>query len=169
MQTTPTRTALRFGLIVGLGLIIYGLILQVAKLQTNALASWGSTLFLIIGLIFAMQDYKKNNEGYLTYGEGLTIGSLTSAIAGFMSGLFTFVYISFIDNSFVDETLQKLRIDLEKQGQLTDDQIDKVIEMSAYMLKPGVLFALGVVFTLIFGFVFSLIISAILKKNKPVF
>jgi hypothetical protein len=80
-KTSISAVAIRYGLIVGMITVIYSLILYITDLQiTNQFLSYVSFLILIVGIYLAHQNFKKENGGYMTYGQGLGIGSLVSLI-----------------------------------------------------------------------------------------
>ena len=58
--------------------------------------------------------------------------------------------------------------EMEKKG-IPDDQIDKAMEMSKMFMSPGAMFVLGLLGSILIGFILSLIIAAIVKKDKAVF
>ena len=76
--------------------------------------------------------------------------------------------MKFIDSSITDQILKNAEREMEKKG-LPDDQIEQAMEYSKMFMSPGIMFVAGVFFTVLIGFILSLIIAAIMKKDKPVF
>ena len=167
-QTTTTRTALKWGVIIGIILVLNSTAIYVSGQIGNQL--WGNLIYLIIGLgvFFSLKDFKKENQGFMTFSQGLGLGTMMSTIMGLILGFYTFAYMKFIDTSLNSQMLKMAEQNLEKKG-IPDDQIEQSMEMMKMAMSPGILF-ISLLFLIVFvGFVFALIISAILKKDKSVF
>lgn len=167
-KTSTARVALKYGVVTAVVTMVYSTILNVSGLGQNRWLAGLTYAFLLVAIFLAMKEFREKNKGYISYGEGLGLGSLLSAVYGFLSAVFTIFYIQFIDNSSIAQGLDQLREDLERQGK-DDAQIEQVIEMSQKMMSPGIMFMSVVVVTLISGFIISLIAAAIMRKEKPVF
>lgn len=170
MEERPStaRLALKWGLITGVGSIVLSTLIFVTEQSQNSWVSAINYLIIIGGLALAMRDYKRLNAGYMTYSEGLGLGTLTSAIAGILTSMYTVVYLTFIDPGLMERTMDKLRDRYEEQG-LSDTQIDQIMDMSQKFQNPSIQFILGILGAILMGFLFSLLVAAILRKNKPVF
>ena len=167
-QPSVAAVALRYGLIFGLMGIIYQAIIMIADLGDNRWLSSLGYIILIIGIVVAMKSYKEQNFGYMSYGQGLGIGTLLAAVFGFMSGLFTWIYTSFVDTGYMTRLMEKQREQMVLQG-LPDEQIDAGMAMAENFQGPLTMILGGTVLTLIVGFILSLIIAAIMKNSRPEF
>ncbi|MEY4540444.1 MAG: hypothetical protein RLZZ306_2201, partial [Bacteroidota bacterium] len=163
-----TRTALKWGVIIGIICTVFGIGIMVAGQLGNKALGYLAFVFVGVGIYLAVNDFKKENQGFITYGQGLGLGTMKSAIVGLLASTSSFLYTKFIDPSIPDQTLKLIVQDLEKKG-TPDEQIDQMTEMMKMGLQPGVLFVSGIFMYFFIGFVLSLIIAAILKKEKPVF
>jgi hypothetical protein len=158
--------AMKWGAIAGLVSIILSVILNVSGQANNKTVSIiGGTIILVGGIIYAIKEFKSLTRGYITFGEGLGVGSLVSAVIGLLSGAFTAFYIQFIDDSSIKQGLQQQRIEMEQKG-VDDAQIDQAMAIAEKMTGPGFIFIFSFIITLFFGFLFSLIISAIMKHER---
>jgi hypothetical protein len=167
-QTTTTRTALKWGVIIGVINILYSTAIMVSGQIGNQLLSYFVYLIIAVGIYLAMNDFKKENHGYMSYGQGLGLGTLKSVIVGLIGGFYSFAYMKFIDPTITEQMMKKAVEEMEKKG-MPDDQIDQAMEYSKMFMSPGVLFVIGVIGMLFIGFILSLIIAAIVKKDKSVF
>ena len=167
-KASTARVALKWGLILGIAQILFSTVLFLTDQMANqALASL--TYVLIIGaLIMAMREFRTQNDGFMSYGQGLGLGALTSGISGLISSIYSVFYMTFIDSGIMERMADVTRAKLEEQG-IADEQIDQQIEMIQKFQTPGFLFIFGLIGTIFMGFIFSLVIAAVLKKNKPVF
>jgi hypothetical protein len=167
-QTTTTRTALKWGVIIGIINILYSTAIMATGQIGNQSLGYAVYLIVGVGIYLALNDFKKENSGFLTFGQGLGLGTMMSAILGLISSFYSFAYMKFIDSSIPDQILKNAEREMEKKG-LPDDQIEQAMQYSKMFMSPGVMFVAGVFFTVLLGFVLSLIIAAIMKKDKPVF
>ena len=169
--TTPPPTtplALRYGLLTGLVSVVFSLILFLTKLDQSGIR-WAGLLISIGGIYLAHQEYKKLNGGFMEYGQGLSLGTMLSAVAALLSSAFTYVYVAFVDPSFIQRILDATRAGMEAKGNLNDDQIEQGMAMTAKFTTAPMMFVFGMIFGVFFGFVLSLIISAITKNSRPQF
>lgn len=167
-QVSPARVALKFGLLTSLGIIILVTILNVTGLILNKALANSVYIVLIAGLVLALKDLRNEYKGYLTYGQGVGLGVLVAAIVGLLVSMFTVFYNEFIDSSLLQQQLDTLRVEMEGKG-MEEAQIENILVTTEKFMSPGLLFVFGVLGYLISGLILSLIISAFLKKDKPVF
>jgi hypothetical protein len=167
-QTTTTRTALKWGVIIGIINILYSTGIMVSGQIGNQTLGYITYLIIGVGLYLAMSDFKKENQGFMTYGQGLGLGVMKSVIVGIISGFFSFAYIKFIDPTISDQLMKKAIEEMEKKG-TPDEQIEQAMEITKMFMTPGALFVIAVFGTLFIGLIISLIMAAILKKEKSVF
>lgn len=167
-KVSTARVALKYGVLGAVVIMIFTTIINVAGLSQNKILSSLSFVFMIVALVLAMKDFREQNKGFMSYGEGLGLGTLASAVMGLLSASFTMFYMQFIDNTLLTQGMDKVRSDMEAKG-MDDSQIDQAMELSQKFMSPGVVFALGVFMYIFMGFIISLIVAAIVRREKPVF
>jgi hypothetical protein len=167
-QPSVTSVALKYGLITALIGVVYTLIIMVANLGDNRWLSGLSYLILIAGIALAMKQYKTINYGYMSYGQGLGIGTLVSAIFGLLSGIFVWLYTAFVDTEYMSRMMEKQTEAFLDQG-MSDEQVEAAMAMSEKFQGPIAMILGGLIGAVIIGFLLSLIISAIMKNNRPEF
>lgn len=165
-QPTTARTALKWGLITGIALIVYSTILYTFSQTTNSALSLIIYGILIVGLVLGMREYRLSNEGYMTYGQGMGLGTQLSAITGFLSSSFTVFYTQLIDPGFQERMTEQVREQMEEKGSMSDEQIDQAVEVMQKFQTPGLQFVFGLLGTILIGVIFSLIIAAFIRRNK---
>ncbi|WP_247233657.1 DUF4199 domain-containing protein [Telluribacter sp. SYSU D00476] len=167
-NVSSARVALKYGVITAVAVIVYSTVINVSGLaQNRALASL-SFFILIGGIVWAMKDYREQSGGFMTYGEGLSTGSLVAAIVGVLAATFTMFYMEFIDTTIMQQSLDRAREEMEGRG-LDDAQIDQAMAISQKFMSPGIMFFTGVITYLIIGFIISLVVAAVMRKTRPVF
>ena len=164
-QPSTARVALKWGAILGVASSIFSLILFMTDTVGNTGIGAISYLFIIGALVLAMREFRTLNGGYMRYGQGLGLGALTTGVSGLISGLFSVFYMTVIDTGVMDRMIETQRDKAEASG-LSDEQIDAQMKIVEMFQSPGLLFIFGIIGSIIMGFLFSLVISAIIKKEK---
>jgi len=165
-QISPSKTGLRYGLIAAVVLIIYSLILQLTGLMANQALGYVSYLILAVIIYLAHNSFKSSGDGFMKFGQGVTIGMVISTIAGVISGIFSYIYIKYVDDSIIKIAMDKAYESMEQKG-MSDEEINQAMSITEKFMTPAMILIMGVVFMLIFGLIISLIVSAITKKDNP--
>lgn len=159
------QLAIKWGSILGVISIAFGLFNFTMGITEGPL-QWLGMIPTIIIIFLAHKEYKDSGDGFMTYGKGLGIGTLVSLVSGIISSVFSYVYLSFIDASYLDLVRERQIEQLEEQG-MSDAQIEQALSFSEFFTSPMGLLIMGIIGAVIVGFIISLIISAITKKNDP--
>lgn len=167
-KVTVSQIGLRYGIIIGLVFIVYGLILEFLNLDIEMTQNLNyiSYIFLIIGLVLAHNAYKEGGDGYMSIGQGLKIGMLISLVGGVLSGMFSYIYIKFIDDSMLTK-IKDLQIEkMEEQG-MDDAQIEQTMAIAGKFTSAEMIPVWAILGMLFIGFILSLIVSLFTKKANP--
>ena len=164
-QPSIARVALRWGGILGIALILFTLVLFLTDNVGNPGLGFVSYAISIGGLLLAMRDYRTQNGGFMRYGEGVSVGTLTAALSGLLSSLFYVFYTTVIDTGVTQRMLDQMRERSEDSG-LTDEQIDQQMSVMELFQSPGLVFVVGVISAAITGLLLSLLIAAFMRRNK---
>lgn len=165
-KPSTARIALKWGIISAILIIIYSVILYMTGLFKTPSLSWITFLLLLFGIIMSLREFKLSNQGYMSFSEGLGLGTLLSAVAGLFGSIFSYIYINFIDTTIMQQMSDMQREQMEAKG-LSSEQIDQAMEIGAKFASPGIMFLFGIIGYVLFGFLISLIVAAILKHSKP--
>src|SRR5690606_3741299 len=124
-----------------------------------------SFLLLAVCIFLAVKDHRDRElGGYITYGRGLGAGVLTALFAGLLLSIFIYLFYGVIDPGAMDELKRIQEEQMYKNG-MSDEQI----EMSLKFVSPGFMAGMALPMVTFMGFIFSLIIAAFLKRNRPMF
>ena len=131
MEETATSSGdkrsvgIKYGLISVVVGIVYFLVLVFAG-QNPYTVKWGWVFTLTstaVLIVLAHREYKNDNNGFMTYGEGLGIGLWYTLVAILVSTLFNYVYTTFIDTTIMTEFYENQYQQLQQAGQ-SDEQIE---------------------------------------------
>jgi len=169
-QATPVTTrsvGMRYGLIMAVIAILYFVVMNVAGVDmSQGIGRWGSLVFYIVIIVLAQKNYKDNGNGFMSYGEGMGITFWLALITSVISSIFTFIYIKFIDSSFVELMMDKQREAMAERG-MSEAQIDQAMEMMAKFMTPGMMLVFGLVGGLIIILICGLIVTIFTQKKNP--
>ncbi len=173
MQTTTTQTALKWGAIIGVFSIIQSVIGFVFNLDpTQGAYKWIASVLgiavAIIGIVMAMRSFKEDNEGFMSYGQGLGIGAMMGGISGLIGGIFNYFYQTFIDPSFTEKIKEAQLAAMEEKG-MSSEQIDQAMGIMNMFSNPSMTIVFAILGSILVYFLVSLIVSAVQKNEKPVF
>ena len=156
--------------------LYYGIVLILASLVVYALGmhldpTGGYINFAIIAVsiiafpIMGMSTFKKNNNGFMTWGQGVKIGVGIVIIGTLLTVLYQHIFTAFIEPEFYTQVEEVTRQGLFDAG-FTQDQIDTQIEMQSKFQGTIIGDALGLLFMAFVGFVVSAIVAAVKKKTE---
>jgi len=169
-NVSPFPTALRFGLIGGLLIIVVGLVqylLGVTSTISQALG-WSSMLIAIVFPVLAIRGHRDNDlGGYISFGRGLGVGVLTILIISIITVIWTILLYNVIDPSMLDTVLQVQVEAMEEQG-MSDDDIENAMEITKQYMTAPIMAAAGAGFYFFLGLIAALIASAVLKKERGI-
>ncbi len=168
-KVSTARIALKWGLIYGILSVLLTTILYNTSLRVNFIISLMLSISLTFFILFfALSEFKSLNNGFMKYSEGLGLGTLTLATGGILGVFYDFLYKKYIDSNIISLQLEKAQEQYESMG-MSEDQIEKSIEKAQQYNDSGLSFLLAFLIVIFFGFICSIIMSAILKKDKPFF
>ncbi|MFM6914330.1 MAG: DUF4199 domain-containing protein [Aquirufa sp.] len=166
--------ALKYGFINGLLSFLFSTLVNVMGWaeQFQESMGWISGIWSLVLSVtvsyLCLREYREQNEGFMSYGQGLGLATLLGAISGLVAGGFNYIYIQFIDNSVIQRQMDIARERMEDQG-MSASQIQSAEEMTSMFMNPGMQFVIVVIMSIIFNFFLGLIVSAVVKREKSVF
>lgn len=150
-------------LIIAAILVIYSIILNFLDLSQNQTLGWISYIILIGGLALFVNLYGKAKDHQVTFGNLFTYGFKATAIITLIMIVFIIIFFMAFPE-FKDKIIESAREGMEKQGKMSDDQIDQSMQMFE---RNFMLFSAGAALFmyLVLGAIGSLIGAAITKKQ----
>lgn len=168
MEETSTPAAdkrsigLKYGLISSVLGIVFFVIL--AFTLDNPLGSKLGLLGMVISvvlLVLAHKAYKEEGTGFMTYGEGVSVGFWFTLVGIVVGVLFNYVFINFINPNLMDYFVEGQRAEMEAKG-LGDEQIDMALGWTARLYWP-----MAIIGGFMGSMVLVLIVTIFTQKKRP--
>lgn len=170
-QPKTGKYALKYGIVLGLIGIVFSLMLwsqdlhyqiDIQRLLLNLLISLA---FIIVGGTLAMLEFKKNNNSFLTFGQALKLGVGVALISGLIGILFNFALTEIIDPE-TNEKAINYATEMMLDSGMSKADVDKAMEDQKNP-NPFTQIALGLMFSIVLGFIGSLIPALVMRKIEP--
>ena len=124
-----------------------------------------SILIMLGTIIAALMAFKKANNGYMSLGEGLKIGVGVCLVGGIIGMIFNLILANVIDPEMSEKALQMAEAQMVERG-MSQEEIQAGIEMTKKFQAPWIQAAFGLIGSIFFGFVLSLIPALVMKKSE---
>lgn len=174
MEKKSSNIGLVYGLLAGLSLIVFLLIMYLTGIDSFlSPAAWLGYVIIITFAVLAGLKQRKENGGFLEFSQALKVTFSVFAIGFLLQTIFSYILLNFIDVSFrealTQRTMEKTEEMLRKFG-ASEDTIEQTIasanSTNSYSIGNQLL---GYGIMCIVFFIIALIISAIIKRNRPAF
>ena len=89
------RASARYGMYIGMLLILIQTIQYLAGLYVSFLFSILTGSLFVVGVVMLIRDYRdKDLNGWMSYGQGVSVGSLSSVAGGLIYGAFMLILVT---------------------------------------------------------------------------
>jgi hypothetical protein len=175
VKISPAKSGTPYGVLFGVIMILEFVIMYVIGMKSLANTSVGTIInvanYLILPLLFIYLGcihYKKNiNNGFISFSECLKTGVSITFIAGLIYALFS-VLFNLIFPDFVNEVLDITKAQMITQNpNITDKELEIGLGMVKKFMNPLIVFPVTLVMYSLIGLLYSLLIGAIVKNDKP--
>lgn len=159
----------KYALITVCVLIIWTLIQYISGLDRSDAGkylSWISYPIMIFFIVLTLREEKSLNGGYLSFGEGFKNGLLMMTVVALIMSIFTYIYFTYINPDFADFVSEKAREEMENRD-LSDEEIEKAMDVAQMFMSVNFMTLMALVGNVVIGAIFSMIVSAIMKKERP--
>jgi hypothetical protein len=170
---TNTRTvfsnSLIYGLITAAISIVFAVFAYILDIPQQSPIMYFSFLILLAGMIYGTVQFKnKFLGGYISFGKAFVSGFLIVLIAAVIASLYSYVFLTFIDPTYLDkiveQALEKAEESMIEKG-LSDEQMEPGLAMTRKFLSPGIMSVFAVIYSALLGAVCALIAAAVIKKE----
>ena len=161
------RISLNFGLVTGLIIIIFNLIMYLLDLSTDPDAGWLNLLvyaFLIGGMVWGAKAYRDiHNAGFASYGQAFSAAFLVGLFASILSAVFTYLLYKF-DPSLIDKMIMIAEERIYEQG-LEGEQLEQALAIQSKFTSPLVISIMSLIWITVVNVIAALIIAAFIKRE----
>lgn len=167
-QPKTGKYALNFGLLLGVVSVVFAFMLYTADMhyQGGIPVMLISLALSLAALIIAMIQFKKANNGYMSFGQALKIGVGVCLIGGIIGIIFNQIMANVIDPDMMAKAMEFQKNQLLETTKMTVEQVDAQMEMGKSFSTPTMQIVFGLIFSIVIGFVLSLVPALVLKKNE---
>ncbi len=169
-QPKTGKYALIFGGLAGLTGIVFSVMLYMMDMQYEQGIGIQAVQFgiLAVFVVFAIMQFKKANEGYLSVVQAVKIAPGVAVISFIIGILWFLIFSNIIEPDFMANSMQigKQKA-MEQNPELTSEQLDQGMEMQQKFF--WVIMAVFMLISALFATVVGLITGLIMKKQKNAF
>jgi len=159
------KAGLTYGAMLGLIMIIYTVLLFVMDQSVNKVLGYVNFVFIAGMVYYGAKSYRDTSlNGNISYGRSLGISMIIILVAGIIHSIYFVIHTTIIDPEYINKLLAVVEETMLDRG-LSDDQIEMALSMQRKMMKPAIITIMGLVGSAFWGFIISLITSAIVKKD----
>ncbi len=162
------KFALTYGLILGGINLIF--ILMLFSMDMHYQNEWPTQVIgislMIAMIVIGMIQFKKANNGFMSFGQALKVGVGICLISGIIGVVVSQIMTNFIDPDMITKATEFARTKLMETTALTAEQIDAQIEMAQKFQTPVMQIVFGLVINIVLGFILSIIPALVLKKQE---
>src|ERR1017187_112565 len=138
-----------------------------AKIADGRLLNLLGNLIPVIVIAIAIIYKKKNDKGYLELKDGMKTGIIISFFTGVITTAFMRIYNNYINPEYLQISFD-YQVKLFTERGYSADDITKFKEGFESSQKLGSQLMAGLLWTPLLGMLPSLIITLILRKNRPI-
>jgi hypothetical protein len=173
---SPSKSALQFGVLFGIIMILELVVSFVFDINPATNKGYGIFInvlnFLILPvtlILVGCNNYKnKLNSGFISFGEALKIGVTICVIAALLYAVFSAVF-NMIFPEFAEEMLRNAKQAMLLQNpDMPKEQMEMGLSWAKKFMNPAIAIPFTVAMYAFIGLIYSLIIGAIVKKERPI-
>jgi len=167
-KRTLNSNAIYFGVLTGLGLIIYTLILYIFNATTNQTLGYLSMLILAIGVYLSAKMFRDHSKkSFINYSQALGVSVLTAFYASVLLAIYMYVFYKFIDPEAIQPMIEEAEREMYRRG-IEGSQLDQAMEMSKKFMQPGWMAGMALLGNTFWGTIIGLITSIFVKREPKI-
>lgn len=160
------KSAFESGLLITAILIIYTMGLYLLNLHTEQWLGYMAIVIMIVALYVAGNNYrKKGGRAAFTYGQAFKYLFLTLLVASVIGGIFNFIYFTWIAPEIIDFAIEESYNQMLDRG-MSEEQAEQQMQFALPWMTNWSFALFGIVGSLFWGTIASLIMAAILKRDN---
>lgn len=169
-SSTLKSNILQYGFLLGGISVVFALMLFFLDMHYTQESSVGiiSIIITIAVIVLGQYNFRKDNDGFLSFGEALKLGVGIALISSIIGVTYQVLLVTVIDPDTIPKMITIAENQLyESNPEMSQEQIDQMLEMQSMFISPKMMAAFGLIGGVFIGFIISLITGLILKRNRP--
>lgn len=162
----------------GLISALVGVVFQLVQQITNVMAQSGGVIALYVLISFgvsialyimALKEHREEElGGFMSFKRAFYLAFMIGLVSTAITLIFNYVYMNFINTGALEAQLEMTRGMMEKFG-VPDDKLDEAVEKQRESLTSPVSILTGFLGAGVVVAILSLIVAAIMKKERSIF
>jgi hypothetical protein len=167
-QNTPlstTRVGLKYGFFTAIATLVIGLVFA---LLFRSGGESGFTIFIFaIGIVYGMLEFRRANEGLLSYLQAFNLGMIVSVMSGLCIGLMSALSIAFVPAKDLAKIKDMYLQQFEMQG-YSDTQLEAMKPMVNFMFSTSGAFMGTLIGWTFLGFLMTVLIGVFMQRKEDI-
>jgi uncharacterized membrane protein YhaH (DUF805 family) len=164
-KRTVVQASARYGMYIGMLLILIQTIQYLAGLFISVLFFIFSVTLFVVAVMMLIRDYRdKDLNGWMNYGQGVSVGAMSSLTGALIYGSFMLILVMLVDKSYIEQYFIQTR-EMMEASNFPADQIDKKMDQLQESTSPWEFGYSPILWYGFFGLIISLIASIFFRKN----
>ena len=172
LRMNSRKFAMNYGAVLGLCLVAIASVMWSFGVDKSGsiLPTILNNVLIIAGISYSIIQFRDiESSGFISYSESLKLGTTIAFFSSVILAFYTFIFINYIEPNTLNEILQQAeQAILESNPEISDEELDLVLEMTNKFVQPHWMLILGVLGGTFMGFVYSLIISIFITFGTAV-
>ena len=164
------KPAIKFGLISGAIGVLFNLVMYITGINrtpSGQTIQWLSIIIPITCMYMAIKTYRDEiGNGWITFGKAFNQAFRVGVVGGLIGSVYHFLYLKFIDPTYVDYLMQLQLEKLTERG-MDDATIEQAMKQTAPFMSPPVQLGFAIVISFFIAAALGLIMAGIMKKPNP--
>lgn len=173
-KISPAKAALSYGIVFGIVMFVELVIAFSLKLDAQSNPTVGVLInllnFLILPVLFitlACNHFKnKLNGGYISFGQSIKCGVSVTVLAGTLFAILNAIFYVILPEA-KEQVLDQMKTAMAQQPNMTSEMLKQYMTGVELMMRPYISIPVTMIIYAFTGFIISLIVGAIVKKDNP--
>ncbi len=161
------KPSVKYGLISGVVGVLFNLVMYITGINRTGsmqMIQWLGLIIPITCMYFAIKTYKEEiGNGWITFGKAFNQAFMVGLIGGVIGSVYHFLYIKFIDPTFIDFQMNQQLEKMTDRG-MSEEMIEQAMKQTAPFMTPPVQLGFAILFSLFFAAVLGLLLAGLMKK-----
>ena len=159
--------AVQFGLLTGLFMIVFSLIMYLAGVERESYWNIISYLIFVAVMFWGVTSIRDRQlNGLMSYGKAFGVGFWIAVFAALLTGIYAYFYVKYIDPSVLQNAVSQAEDKILAQNpNISDADLDKALKMVKMFATPAFSSVSAFISNTIAGTIFSLIIAIFAKRE----